>query len=287
MPQNTMKKVLITGANTGIGAHLSYLMAQNGYSVLATVREGKELPAHLQEHPSIKKVILNLDDDQAIENGFQQIAEECKITGLFALINNAGFVLPGPMTHLEMSQLRAQFQVNLFAAVKLTQLCFALLSQYGAGSRIINMSSVSGLFASPFMSAYAGSKYALEGMSDSLRRELYGQGIHVVLMEPGPVQTSIWKKHLGLAEKFSHTPFAKVLQSADQRIQATETKALPLQSLDRPFLTALSSNKPRHRYLIHSGKWLFLLLSQILPVHLVDRIIHRHLNTNSNKIRPV
>ncbi len=287
MPQDTMKKVFITGANSGIGAHLSLLLAERGYEVLAGVREGSLLPDALKDHANIKKVRLDLDSDQGIENGFQQIAGECAVSGLFALINNAGFALPGPMTHLDMDQLRAQFQVNLFAPVKLSQLCFDLLLKYGPGSRIINISSVSGLFASPFMGAYAGSKFALEGISDSMRRELFGMGIHVVLIEPGPLKTSIWKKNLGLEHKYRNTPYAQILHNADERILATESKALPLEHLDRPILDALESKKPKARYFIHASKWLFLLISQILPVHLADRLIHRHLNTNSTKIRPI
>ncbi|MBK9109138.1 MAG: SDR family NAD(P)-dependent oxidoreductase [Saprospiraceae bacterium] len=195
-----MKKVLITGINSGIGYHLALLLADHGFRVIGTLRDFDKAPAEISQHPGIRVFEMHIDSDEDIENAYKPIREFIGRDGLFALINNAGMVEPGPLAYIPIDKFKYVFQINVFGPLKLIQLCLDSLLTHGKGSRIINMSSVSGLFASPFLGAYAGSKFALEGLSDSLRRELNLLGIHVIKLNPGSLKTGIWRKQLDMAQ---------------------------------------------------------------------------------------
>lgn len=236
---------------------------------------------------NIKVFELQLNEDHSIINTFDQIKETTRGNGLYALINNAGMVLPGAVEDIDLNEMKALFQVNFFSAVKLIQLCIPELKRYGSGSRIINMSSVSGLLAAPFLGVYASSKYALEGMSDSLRREMSYHGIKVILIEPGPLKTKIWSKHLGIEKKYPESSFHSFLKEGDQLIFAMEAGAMNLEKIEAPIMEALNSPHPKARYLIHKNKLLFLLIQKIMPVTLIDWMVKKKLNSPIKNIRPL
>lgn len=229
---------------------------------------------------------MSLDSDESIDRAFLQVHERCDDTGLYALINNAGIVSAGPLSHISMQEVRQQFQVNVMAPLQLVQCCFELMRRQAPQARIINISSVSGLFASPFIGAYAGSKFALEGLSDSLRRELALVGIRVVLIEPGSIRSQIWRKQLGIGQRFSNSPYAAYVASADERIAAMEREAQGPECLLPSLLHALESPSPRTRYLVHPKKWLIRLLVHYLPTTFVDRLVVRKILADHQTIRP-
>lgn len=282
-----MKNVLITGISSGIGAHLAQFLAKNGYRILGTCRSMSKIDNSILTNAHINLFELQLEDEQSMINAFNQIRETIKDKGLYALINNAGMVLPGAIEDINVDEMKALFQVNVFSAVKLIQLCIPELRRYGAGSRIINMSSVSGLFAAPFLGVYASSKFAIEALSDSLRREMTIQGIKVILIEPGPIRTQIWSKHLGIEKKYPDSSFLSFLKEGDQLIYSMEEGAMSLEKIEIPIMDALRSPKPKARYLIHKNKFLFFLIHKIMPVTLIDWIINRKLNSPKIKIRPL
>ena len=185
--------ILITGASTGIGLHATSLYIRHGYSVLAGVRSAQDAE-RLSKSFGDQVIPLMMDvtkEDEVLE----AVREAEKHIGehpLVAIINNAGIVISGAVLYIPLDEWRRQFEVNVLGSVRVTQHFFPLLKKTHANDshpkRIINMSSVSGLFASPFLGPYAASKYALEAVSDSLRRELFMYDIQVVLIEPGNIQ---------------------------------------------------------------------------------------------------
>lgn len=282
-----MKFIVVTGISTGIGRYLCKFLLDQGFQVIGTHREPDVKNGISTLDPRLIPLYMDLANERSIEHASIEIQKIVGNMGLFALINNAGQAIPGPLTEVPMEKIKYQFQVNVFGNLMLIQKMMPLLQKNGPGARIINMSSVSGLFASPFLGSYAASKFALEGLSDSLRRELKLLGITVVVIEPGPIQTAIWSKHLGVAADYKGGLFDQYLIKATDIIQQMEANAMPLEVLNQPILESLLSTKPKTRYLIHKNKFLFLLLAKILPDKWADYLVNRNLKSNNNKLRPV
>lgn len=282
-----MKFVLITGISSGIGLYLAKLFAEHSYSVIGTYRNIQYIDSTLMHYKNVHLIKMDVAEELSIENAFAEIKILTKDYGLYALINNAGIAMPGPLSHLAISKMKYLFEVNVFGPVKMIQMALDLLIQYGQGSRIINISSVSGLFASPFLGAYAASKFAMEGLSDSLRRELELLNIKVIVIEPGSIKTRIWGKHLDVASEFKHSPFAEYLDQAREVILRMEENAIAVDRLKKPLLEAMESPNPKTRYLIRKNKILFCLLAKYLPVPLVDFLVQRNLKSGKRKIRPI
>jgi NAD(P)-dependent dehydrogenase (short-subunit alcohol dehydrogenase family) len=282
-----LKFVLITGVSSGIGLYLAKLFAEQSYSVIGTYRNIQFIDSTLMKFNNVHLIKMDVADESSIENAFTEIRILTGEFGLYALINNAGIAMPGPISHLSIEKMKYLFEVNVFGPVKMIQLALDLLIKYGPGSRIINISSVSGLFASPFLGAYASSKFAIEGLSDSLRRELELLNIKVIVIEPGSIKTKIWGKHLNVAEEFKNSPYTEYLVQAKEVILSMEEKAIPVDHLKKPMIDALESPNPKTRYLIRKNKILFCLLAKYLPVPLVDFLVQRNLKSGKRKIRPI
>lgn len=265
---------------------MALLSAYNGFEVIGTLRDLHTAPDALKKHPAIRLVEMQLDSDEAIEKGYHEISSMIGPEGLFALINNAGLVEPGPLGYILPDDFKYVYQINVFAPLKLIQLSLNHLQAFGKGARIINMSSISGLFASPFLGAYASSKFALEGLSDSLRRELNLLGIHVIKMNPGGLRTGIWRKQLEVIQKYPENPFSPFLEHAQSIIFTMEAQSIPVEAINAPFLDAMLSDQPKTSYLIHRKKFLFQLLTKYLPVNFVDRLILQKLKQSNKNIRP-
>ena len=207
---------------------------------------------------------------------------------LVAIFNNAGIVVSGAVLYIPIKEWQHQFDVNVMGLLRTTQLFFPLLSkpkQQGDDHprRIINMSSVSGLFASPFMGPYAASKYAVEALSDCLRRELYMYDIQVVLIEPGNIVTPIWEKAKKAASYFG-PEYDSILEFKERMIDKMITSGTPVKELDAIVLHTVMSPKVKTRYLIRREKWKFNLIRN-MPVSWVDRLIRKNLSAKSG-IRP-
>ncbi|HLP82176.1 MAG TPA: SDR family NAD(P)-dependent oxidoreductase, partial [Nitrosomonas sp.] len=177
------KTILITGCSSGIGLCVARGLHARGYRVFATVRRHESVQALLAE--GLESFQLNLTDSNSINFAFEEVMRR---TGgeLYALFNNGAFGLPGAVEDLSRDALRAQFETNVFGWQELTNLVIPVMRRQGYG-RIIQNSSVLGFVALPFRGAYNASKYAIEGLSDTLRLELRGSNIYVSLIEPGPI----------------------------------------------------------------------------------------------------
>lgn len=284
-----MKHVFITGVSSGIGYDAMKALLQNGYKVTGTVRSETDAAKLRNEFTSNAQIVLmDVAKPDSCEEALEAIIPQMEAEGLFCLINNAGIAVPGPLQYLQDDEFAYQMEVNVMAVRRITN---RLLPYLGANStyapgKIIMISSVSGLFNSPFNGAYCISKHALESMTDIYRRELSMFGIQVAAIEPGPVKTQIWKKNLGVLEAYKNTPYASILSSADKMILNAEKSAFEVSVITDCILDILQTDRPKTRYLIHRKKLLFRLLSEWLPDVWVDKLIQKTLAKKDN-YRPV
>ncbi|MGD1157325.1 MAG: SDR family oxidoreductase, partial [Terriglobia bacterium] len=184
--------VVITGASTGIGEACALHLDKLGFRVFAGIRKAADAEA-LRHRASARLVPIRLDvsDETEVEQAARNVTEALRGEGLAGLVNNAGIVVAGMLEFLPLDALRRQLEVNVVGQVAVTQAFLPHLRK--ARGRIVNIGSVSGLIAGPFSGAYAASKFALEALTDALRVELRPWKIHVSIVEPGNIQTPIWK----------------------------------------------------------------------------------------------
>ncbi|NOT37912.1 MAG: SDR family NAD(P)-dependent oxidoreductase [Saprospiraceae bacterium] len=280
-----MKKyIFISGISTGIGFVLAKALSTE-FTIIGTLRAKPDKQSFISEILDLIPIYMDLNNGESITHSLQEFLSENPEIKLFALINNAGIAVPGPIIELPIADLERQMRVNLTSQIQIIQLLFPRLQQ--GESRIINISSVSGLFASPFLGAYAASKFALEGITDALRRELMLLGIKVILIEPGPLKTLIWSKNLGVTDQFPNSIFKKYLGKANDIILATESSALPVEKIIAPILHALKHTKPKNRYLIHRHPLLIRILTKFIPSQWVDKLVVKNLNSQKKKFRPI
>jgi NAD(P)-dependent dehydrogenase (short-subunit alcohol dehydrogenase family) len=260
--------VLITGASTGIGRATTEYLAANGFKVYAGARKSQDLEnlAKIENVISIKlDVAKKVDVDAAVE------FIKNRRTGLFALINNAGIVSAGPLMDISEEELTEQLDINLVGVHRVTKAFFPLL--LASKGRIVMISSNSGFFAAPFFGPYNTSKFALEGYSDSLRRELLLYGVKVVIIQPGNINTPIWKKGEGLLEKFPESIFREEARKiGEYAIRKGTTKGLPPIKVAETIYNALTKKKPKLRYIVAPDRFRNFLLKH-LPASRIDNML--------------
>jgi NAD(P)-dependent dehydrogenase (short-subunit alcohol dehydrogenase family) len=271
--------VLISGASTGLGLSCAQALAEVGYLVFAGVRSDKDAEKLASLSPAMVPVRLDITDPASIRNAVDFICAKIPDRGLNGLINNAGIVVGGSMEFVPLDALRKQFEVNFFGHVATTRAFLPLIRK--ARGRIINMGSVSGLVAFPFMGPYCASKFAMEAFTDALRMELKPWGIHVSIIEPGSIATPIWDKALLLAE--SHTRklepgqlalYEQNLQAAYQAAQKSASRAIDPKHVVAAAIHALTSPKPRTRYVVGQDARRYAVF-RWLPDPLKDWLIAR------------
>ncbi|CAN5765439.1 SDR family NAD(P)-dependent oxidoreductase [soil metagenome] len=276
-----MKSIVITGAATGIGYTTARELIEHGYHVFGSVRkttDAERLQAEFGE--DFTPLLFDVTDIAAIEAAADQVEDALGEANLVGLVNNAGIAVTGPLMHLPLDELRQQFEVNLFGVLAVTQAFLPLLGACDEPSdkpgRIINISSVSGRIAYPFLGPYAASKHALEGLSDSLRRELMLYGIDVILIEPGSVRTPIWDKAEQLdMSRYTDTDYADILVRIHQTTVDLGRQGLPPGKVSAIIRLALESSRPKPRYVLANNRLLGWLLPQKLPTRWFDWLLAR------------
>jgi short-subunit dehydrogenase len=268
--KNNQKSVLVTGASSGIGLAIAEYLADQGFHVYAGARDTRTLE-DLRKNSNITAVKLDVTNSADIIE-VKKIIEE-KGTGLFGLVNNAGITKAGALMDVSVEDMRAQFEVNLFGVHQITQALFPFILQ--AKGRIVMMSSDSGFFATPFVGPYCSSKFALEGYTDSLRREITPYGVKVILIEPGRVVSAIWDKgEKTIADaKYINSMFwneAKAL--GEYSIRKGKTEGLPPVAVARTVHQALTLEKPNLRYIVAKNSFEYRLM-KIFPAWYVDRLV--------------
>jgi len=277
-----MQYVVITGVSSGIGYDATRLLLQKGYYVFGSVRKQADAErAQAEFGDNFKPLLFDVTDEGGVKTAVPLVQSTVGSTGLAALVNNAGISTPGPLMHLPPDDLRYQLEVNVVSVLATTQAFLPLLGAAKdaaqAPGRIVNISSVSGKIAYPFMGAYAASKHALEAMSDSLRRELLIYGIDVILIEPGTVQTPIINKFAGQVDGFRGTDYAPFLALLTATVDKRRASAMPVERVSQAIFQAISSPHPKTRYAL-PRKWLTgWLLPRWLPDRWFDRMVARQL----------
>ena len=211
MTKTRARDVLITGVSTGIGHDSARAFLARGYRVFGTVRTAADAGRLKGELPAgFEPLIVDVTDGAAVERELGALASRLDGGCLGALINNAGIALPGPLAEQSFEQIRRMFDVNLFGVLAVTRACLPMLGTRSPHPRapgtIVNISSGAGKLSFPFLGAYVASKHALEGLSNSLRRELMPWDVKVVVVGPGNVKTPIWDK-AGDESLYDHTSY--------------------------------------------------------------------------------
>lgn len=269
------KTVLITGCSSGIGLCVAQGLQQRGYQVFASVRRPEDV-ARLQAL-GLTSLVLDLRDSASIQHGFDWVMQR---TGgeLYALFNNGAYGQPGAVEDLSREALRQQFETNLFGTQELTNLAIPVMRRQGYG-RIVHNSSILGFIALPYRGAYIASKFALEGLTDTLRLELKGSGVFVSLIEPGPI-TSAFRANAFLAYRAHIRAETSHHRAHYQGMEARLTAdgpvtrfTLPPEAVLSRVIHALESPSPQLRYPVTFPTYLFAVLKRLLPAALLDRFL--------------
>jgi NAD(P)-dependent dehydrogenase (short-subunit alcohol dehydrogenase family) len=270
--------VLVTGASTGIGEATTYVLAAQGFHVFAGVRNANDAARLAGRDPAhIDGVLLDVTDQASIDAALATIREKLADRGLAGLVNNAGIALGGPLECTPIDVLRRTLDVNVIGAMAVTKAFLPLIRQ--GNGRIVNMSSISGRVALPFMGQYAASKFALRALSESLRGELKPWGIEVVMIEPGQIATPIWGKGVSEGDRLQ----ADWPPEARERYGATMTallnhvrdgKGLPPERVAQAVLHALTAPRPKTCYVVGRDSR-FLRWFGRLPARWRDRLFAR------------
>src|SRR6185436_10679529 len=213
-----MRSVVVTGVSTGIGWGILKVLIQKGFRVFGSVRKTQDAERLSTEFgENFVPLLFDVTDEAAVQTAAEQVRKQLNGEALFGLVNNAGIAVPGPLMHLPTEEFRYQLEVNLVSVLIVTKAFLPLLgsdrSLRGKPGRIINISSVGGKSAGPFVGAYSASKHGLEGFSESLRRELMLYGIDVIIVGPRSVATPIWDKAEQVEiSTFAHTEYGESIR---------------------------------------------------------------------------
>jgi NAD(P)-dependent dehydrogenase (short-subunit alcohol dehydrogenase family) len=266
--------VLVTGASTGIGEATALHLSGLGFTVRPAVR--KEEDAERLRGRGLDPLILDVTDQATIDAAATAVGDS-----LFGLVNNAGIAVSGPIEFVPVDELRRQLEVNLIGQVAVIQAFLPALRR--ARGRIVNISSIGGRTALPLAGPYAASKFALEGLSDSLRRETRGQGVEVVLVEPGGVKTPIWDKGSNEADRMlAEAPpelerlYGHLITGLRREVDriATDT-GMPASDVGEVVGRALTARRPRTRYLVGRDAKIRARVAALLPDRAFDALIAR------------
>ncbi len=276
------RSVVITGTSTGIGWGAAKILLGRGFRVFGSLRkpaDAQRLKAEFGD--DFVPLLFDVTDEAAVYAAAAKVRAALAGETLAGLVNNAGVAVPGPLLEVPIEEFRRQFEVNLIGVVTVTQAFAPLLGAdaelHGKPGRIVNISSVGGRTATPFVGPYNASKFALEGLSESLRRELLLFGIDVIVVGPGAVVTAIWDK----AEKadltpYLDTPYGPALQRLRDYMLDAGKKGLPAERLGEVIAHALTAARPKTRYAV-TPQPLQDLLARVLPKRMLDRMIGRQL----------
>ena len=279
MAVSTRGAVVITGASTGIGHASALHLASLGFPVFAGVRRDEDAERlRAAGNGTIEPLMIDVTQQDTITAAADRVREA---TGgsIAGLVNNAGVAVPGPLEFIPMDEFRRQIDVNLNGQVAVTQAFLPMLRK--ARGRIVNIGSIGGRVAMPLLGPYAATKHAMEGLTDSLRRELRPMGIEVSIIRPGPIATEIWGRgnttadelmeRMPQAEEHYGPAIAATRASAEARMR----EAIPPQEVADVVAHALTADKPKTRYLVGPRTRLMAFLSTVLPDRVFDRMIER------------
>lgn len=277
LPPLKDRTILITGCSSGIGLCVARGLNHLGYPVFATART--ETAVATLNAEGITSFLLDYDDSHTIKSALDAILEITQ-GQLYALFNNGAFGQPGAVEDLSRETLRAQFETNVFGWHELIRLVLPIMRRQGYG-RIIQNSSVLGFIALRYRGAYNASKYAIEGLTDTLRLELCGTDIHISLIEPGPIESRFranalkkFQDNIIIDNSVHQDEYRRVLSRLSQQ-ESNDPFTLPPEAVLKRVQRILTSQRPAPRYPVTTPTYLFAALKRILPVRLLDTLLRK------------
>jgi hypothetical protein len=283
------RAVVVTGASTGIGRAAVTKAVREGAHVFPNVRKESDAENLRAEFgAAVTPILFDVADEGGVRAGAAQVAQALGGKRLFGLVNNAGVAVSGPLLHLETEEVRRQFEINLFGVHNVTRAFADMLGadpdRSGKPGRIVMISSVGGQNGAPFLGPYCASKFALEGYSESLRRELMLYGIDVIVIGPGSIATPIWDKAEQLdMKRFSNTPYAEPISRVADFMVAQGKQGLPASDVGDLIWRCLADEKPKARYAILRRPFMDRRLPKLLPTRYVDGIYAKRLGLEKRK----
>ncbi len=278
-----MKSVVVTGASTGIGWATAKLLLDKGFRVFGSVRKQADAERLKNQFgANFAPLVFDVTDEPKVLAAAREVRAALNGERLAGLVNNAGIAVAGPVLELAADEFRRQMDVNVIGPIIATQAFGPLLgadsSLRGPSGRIVMISSVAGKNGNPLTSAYCASKHAIEGLSESLRRELLLFGIDVIMVAPGPVRTPIWSKGQEAFDisRYQNSPYLPALQKVSAYMQHLDAIGLPPEKIAGLVYDALTLPNPKVRYHIAPDTMRYLLAA-VLPKRTMDRIIAKRL----------
>jgi NAD(P)-dependent dehydrogenase (short-subunit alcohol dehydrogenase family) len=273
--------VVITGASSGIGKACALHLDGAGFIVFAGVRreeDGKALRSQASDR--LRTVLVDVTDSASIELVAETVSQAVGDRGLAGLVNNAGVVVPGALEFLDLGELRRQLEVNVVGQIAVTQAFLGALRT--ARGRVVNIGSIGGRVALPFVGPYHASKFAMEALTDTLRIELHPWGIEVSIIEPGSTATEIWTKTEATADAVERSLPARgraLYGDAIKAMRATSSKyaarAIPASRVARAVEHALTAKRPKTRYVVGPDARLQAFARRVFSDRILDGLIRR------------
>jgi NAD(P)-dependent dehydrogenase (short-subunit alcohol dehydrogenase family) len=248
------KVAIVTGSSSGIGFETSLILARYGFHTYATMRnlEGEKTKplteAVKNENLQLQAIELDVDNDKSVADAINTIVDERK--RIDVLVNNAGYALGGALEDSSMDEIKVQFETNFFGAVRATKAVLPVMRRQGEG-KIVNITSMGGRIAIPLSSSYHGSKFALEGLSESIQYELEPFGIKVILIEPGAVGSNFWRNiKIAKSSSDSDSPYTQFGNKILKAYKEMEQNTISPSVVAKTILDAITSNNPQLRYVV-------------------------------------
>ena len=278
-----MKKVVITGVSTGIGYSSAKILCDSGYRVFGSVRKQEDAEKITSEFgANFTPLIFDVTDSKGIQENSQIVKGEL-IPGeaLAGLVNNAGVAMGGPINLIDTDVFRKQFEVNFFGLIEVTKTFLPMLGAVKNSmqqGKIINISSISGRRAHPFVAPYTASKFAVEAFSDALRREMLLYGVDVILIEPGPIKTAIWDKVPDLDDnEFTGSDYEHSLRKFYKMFIEMGKKGFDADIIGNRVKEILQDPYPKTRHVITPNRFINFTLPGILPDRIFDKLVGKGL----------
>lgn len=282
-----MKSVVVTGSSTGIGWGCAKVLLAKGFRVFGSVRKQADADRLTKEFgENFVPLLFDVTDTAAVKRGAEQVSAAIGNETLAGLVNNAGIAVAGPLLYLDVDEFRQQIEVNLTAQLIVTQAFAPLLgvdpSRHGDKGRIVNITSVGGRNANPFMGPYNASKFGFEGFSESLRRELMLFGIDVIVVAPGAVATPIWDKADQIdTTRYDNTPYAAAMATIKKFMIELGRKGLPPEKIGETVWKALTIKNPMVRYTVAPNA-VEQFMTGVIPKRAMDNLIAGRLGLKKN-----
>ncbi len=283
------QSVVITGASTGIGEACALRMDGQGWRVFAGVRkdaDGQALKAKASDN--LTPIILDVTEQSSINTSAETVNAAVGESGLAGLVNNAGVGIGGPLEFISVDELRRQLEVNVIGQIAVIQAFMPLIRK--ATGRIVNMGSIGGRMATPFLGPYNASKFAMEALTDSLRQELHPWGIHVSIIEPGSIATPIWDKSKAAVDDLKEALpeeammlYGDTVEAIEKALVEFEAAGIPPDNVAKFVEHALTAKTPRTRYVVGRDAQLQRMLVKWAPDRVRDGLVRRQLGLPGKK----